>query len=98
MKEILQFQPLYQERVWGGRAFEEALGRTLPAGRPIGESWEIVDRPEAQSIVRGGSLAGQSLRAVIEKHPADLMGPAWAAGRAPAAAIGNHLFYHPEEK
>jgi mannose-6-phosphate isomerase len=81
MKEILQFQPLYQERVWGGRAFAEALGRTLPAGRPIGESWEIVDRPEAQSIVRGGSLAGQSLRAVIEKYPADLMVPGWAAER-----------------
>ncbi len=51
MRDLLRFEPLYQERVWGGRALETALNRTLPENRPIGESWEIVDRPEAQSIV-----------------------------------------------
>lgn len=79
MREILRFQPLYQERVWGGRALESALGRTLPAGGPIGESWEIVDRPEAQSVIVGGPFAGQSLRAVIAQHTADIMGPRWPA-------------------
>ncbi|MDB6168114.1 MAG: mannose-6-phosphate isomerase type, partial [Verrucomicrobia bacterium] len=52
MRDLLRFEPLYQERVWGGRALESAFGRTLPASQPIGESWEIVDRPEAQSVVR----------------------------------------------
>ena len=43
MRNLLRFQPLYQERVWGGRALESALGRSLPAGGdPIGESWEVV--------------------------------------------------------
>jgi mannose-6-phosphate isomerase len=81
MKELLRFQPLYQERVWGGRALASALGRTLPPEQPIGESWEIVDRPEAQSVVRGGALAGQTLRALIEEHAADVMGPGWAPER-----------------
>ncbi|HNC24810.1 MAG TPA: class I mannose-6-phosphate isomerase [Opitutaceae bacterium] len=81
MRDLLRFEPLYQERVWGGRALESALGRSLPAGRPIGESWEIVDRPEAQSIVRAGHHAGKSLRAVIEKHAGDVMGPKWPANR-----------------
>ena len=54
MQEILRFQPLYQERVWGGRAFESAFDRKLTSEKPIGESWEIVDRPEAQSVVKGG--------------------------------------------
>jgi mannose-6-phosphate isomerase len=81
MRDLLRFQPLYQERVWGGRALESALGRTLPAGNAIGESWEIVDRTEAQSIVEGGALNGQSLRSVLLKHGADVMGPAWPAGK-----------------
>ena len=81
MRELLRFEPLYQERVWGGRALESAFGRTLPPDQPIGESWEIVDRPEAESVVRTGSLAGKSLRAVIEKHGADVMGPKWPVSR-----------------
>jgi mannose-6-phosphate isomerase len=81
MRELLRFQPLYQERVWGGRALEAALGRTLPSHSPIGESWEIVDRPEAQSIVVGGPLNATSLRAVLEKHGRDVMGPNWPAGK-----------------
>ncbi len=81
MRELLRFQPLYQSRIWGGRALESALGRTLPAksSEPIGESWEIVDRAEAQSIVVGGALNGHSLRRVLTAHGADVMGPKWPA-------------------
>lgn len=81
MREILCFHPLYQERVWGGCALETTLGRVLPRGNPIGESWELVDRPEAQSIVAGGALDGQSLRRVLERHGAEVMGPGWPAER-----------------
>lgn len=80
MREILHFQPLYRERVWGGRSLETSLGRTLPKNAPIGESWEIVDRPEAQSVVRGGSFAGQTLHAVLARHAGVVMGPRWPAG------------------
>lgn len=79
MRDLLRFLPLYQERVWGGRALESALGRPLPSGELIGESWEIVDRPEAQSFVDGGALRGQSLRSLLAKHTADIMGPKWPA-------------------
>ncbi|HEY5079326.1 MAG TPA: type I phosphomannose isomerase catalytic subunit [Opitutaceae bacterium] len=81
MREFLQFVPLYHQRVWGGRRLESFLGRQLPDGPPIGESWEIVDRPEAQSVVRGGPYAGTSLRKVIERHGAEVMGPKWPASR-----------------
>ena len=81
MREILRFQPLYQERVWGGRAFESAFERKLPSAQPIGESWDIVDRPEVQSIVRGGTHDGVALRDLIKKHTAAIMGPKWDAKR-----------------
>ena len=81
MHELLRFQPLYQERVWGGRALETALGRALPAGGLIGESWEIVDRSEAQSVVESGTMGGKSLRSVLARYGAEVMGPAWPAGK-----------------
>ncbi len=77
MHELLRFQAIYQERVWGGRALETALGRALPAGNPIGESWEIVDRPEHQSTVASGSFTGRTLRSLIAADPAGVMGPKW---------------------
>ncbi|MBC8040780.1 MAG: class I mannose-6-phosphate isomerase [Opitutaceae bacterium] len=81
MQQFLRFKSLYQDRVWGGRVLETKLGRTLPPSRPIGESWEIVDRPEAQSVISGGELDGLTLRAAIEKQGAALMGPSWPASR-----------------
>jgi mannose-6-phosphate isomerase len=41
----------------------------------------LVDRPEAQSVIRGGSLAGQTLHAALEQHSASIMGPGWPVGR-----------------
>ena len=80
--EVLRFESIYQERVWGGQTLARAFGRALPAGRAIGESWEIVDRPEAQSIVHGGPYAGLTLRQLIEGHGRDVMGPQWPVQRA----------------
>lgn len=81
MSSFIRLKPLYQDRVWGGRALESALDRTLPPARPIGESWEIVDRPEAQSVVSGGKYDGKTLREVIATHTADIMGPSWPVDR-----------------
>ncbi|MGJ3243868.1 MAG: type I phosphomannose isomerase catalytic subunit [Opitutales bacterium] len=74
---VLTFKPIYQERVWGGRGLEEKLGRSLPDDQVIGESWEVVDREEAQSVIDSGPLKGKTLRAVIEADPAGVMGPGY---------------------
>ncbi len=76
MKHIL-FTPIYQERVWGGTNFEQKLGRSLPAGKVIGESWEIVDRPEAQST----TAQGATIRELIAANPEGIMGAGWSADR-----------------
>lgn len=75
--DILVFKPIYQERVWGGRGFAASLGRSLPEGKVVGESWEIVDRPEAQSVIDGGEFDGRTIREVIAKNAVSLMGPAY---------------------
>jgi len=81
MDTPLLFKPLYMERVWGGRSLEQHLGRELPEGKVIGESWELVDRPEAQSVVVNGPLAGKSIRELISEQACELMGPEYPADR-----------------
>ena len=81
MIPFFQFKPIYQERVWGGRTLATFLGRQLPGTAPIGESWEIVDRPEAQSVVAGGQEAGKTLRGLLETRSEEIMGPRWPRAR-----------------
>lgn len=82
MTPFLKFRPIYQDRVWGGRGLEGFLKRSLPGTTPIGESWEIVDRPEAQSVVLEGAWAGLTLRQLIEKHAPEVMGATWPREKA----------------
>jgi len=70
----LTFTPRYQTRVWGGRLFETALGRTLPDDRPYGESWELSDRPDCQSVVATGELAGTTLHDLWSRHRRAIFG------------------------
>lgn len=70
---LLSFHPLCQSRVWGGRALAEKLCRQLPADGPIDESWEIVDRPESQSV---DTNSGKTLRQLL-----DIMGPDYNPAR-----------------
>ncbi len=67
------FEPIFKERIWGGRDLA-SFGKKLPANKRIGESWEIVDRPEAQSIVRAGPLAGRSLHDLWVNFREELFG------------------------
>lgn len=64
----LTFEPLYQPRVWGGRRLEHRLGRVLPPKHLIGEAWDLVDRPEAQSVVNAGPHAGKTLHELWTRH------------------------------
>ncbi|HEY2101924.1 MAG TPA: type I phosphomannose isomerase catalytic subunit [Chthoniobacterales bacterium] len=79
----ITFEPLFMERVWGGRKLESIYRKRIPAGKCIGESWEIVDRPEAQSIVRDGPLAGRSLHDLWVNFRAAIFGKAPDAPRFP---------------
>ena len=47
----LVFEPIFKPKIWGGRALETLLGKRLPAGEPIGESWEIADLEDDQTVV-----------------------------------------------
>ena len=75
----LTFQPIFKERVWGGRSLEKLYQKPLPPGVPIGESWEITDRPEGVSVIANGPLAGKDLRWLMQQHREELLGAKPAA-------------------
>src|SRR3984957_18718265 len=68
------FKPILKERVWGGRNLERLYHKPLPPGVPIGESWEISDRPGDVSVIVNGPLAGKDLRWLMENHATELLG------------------------
>jgi mannose-6-phosphate isomerase len=80
----LTFSPRFKERVWGGRKIGQLYRKNLPDKVPIGESWEISDRPEDVSVIANGPLEGKDLRWLMEQCPAELLGAARAqSGRFP---------------
>ncbi|MFL6590527.1 MAG: type I phosphomannose isomerase catalytic subunit [Chthoniobacterales bacterium] len=74
LTQPLVFEPVFMERVWGGRRLESLYGKRLPSAALIGESWEIVDRPEAQSVVHEGPLRGTTLHELWSKHRDEIFG------------------------
>jgi mannose-6-phosphate isomerase len=66
------------QRVWGGRELERIYGRCLPMPHlPFGESWEIVDRENEQSVVDDGPLAGKTLHELWTGQREELFGPGY---------------------
>jgi len=68
------FQPIFKERVWGGRNLDQLYQKPLPADKLIGESWEMADRPGDASVIANGPLAGHTLRWLMEHHRQAVLG------------------------
>ncbi|MEX0886750.1 MAG: type I phosphomannose isomerase catalytic subunit [Phycisphaeraceae bacterium] len=93
----LQFEPIYKEKVWGGRSLERLFARMLLGGPDtlIGESWELADLAQTsasggggaaeRSRIINGSLAGTTLHDAIAAHGRSLLGdlPLTTAGNFP---------------
>lgn len=75
-------KPVLKDYIWGGRNLTD-LGRVLPAGKKIAESWEIAAHPDGMSTIENGEFAGLTLQALLEKLGSDLVGTraAWAMER-----------------
>jgi len=73
--EPILFTPLYMQRVWGGRELERVYHRQLSdPDLPYGESWEISDRENEQSVVANGPLAGKTLHELWTSRREELFG------------------------
>ncbi len=79
----LIFEPILKEKVWGGRRLAR-LGKPLPEGANIGESWELADLSAtsadggggdaARSVIANGPMRGMTLADAIVAEGPNLMG------------------------
>ncbi|MED2185291.1 mannose-6-phosphate isomerase, class I [Bacillus wiedmannii] len=67
-KEPLFFQPVLQERIWGGESLKE-FNYELPS-QTTGECWGISAHLNGPSIVRGGKYKGLTLKQLWDEHRA----------------------------
>jgi mannose-6-phosphate isomerase len=70
----LVFEPLYRSYLWGGRGLASKLGKNLPAEGIWAESWEIVDHPQGQSVVKNGHWQGWTLGRLLSEHREAILG------------------------
>ena len=79
----LKFKPRFVEKMWGGRKIETVLGKALPPGKSVGESWELYDFPPGvidespdwvSSEIANGPLAGRTLHWLMGEFGKGLLG------------------------
>lgn len=101
----LTFEPVYKDRIWGGRQLTTVLHREVPQRpSPVGESWELVDRDDEQSVVNNGMLKGTTLRQLIKTYGKAMFGSKFCGTRFPLlvkiidAGERLSLQVHPDEQ
>ena len=72
LPDILPLRPYFRETVWGGQRLQGLYGKELPAGKAIGESFELSAYPERESAVREGVLEGWPLSQVLAQFGGEL--------------------------
>lgn len=80
----LKFSPIAKRRLWGGRRLEALFGKPLPPNTLIGETWELADLEDNQSVVAVGPAKSKTLRQLVDEWGTELLGRAERiAGRFP---------------
>ena len=70
----LVFEPYFRPQVWGATRLQRLLGKTLPPGDRIGESWEVSAHPLHVSRVSEGPFTGASLTQLWDLHRREFLG------------------------
>ena len=68
-----KFQPILKDKIWGGQKLQKILKKPTTSAE-AGESWEISDIQGDTSIVSNGTMAGTSLKSLMELHTTELLG------------------------
>ncbi|MBQ4802726.1 class I mannose-6-phosphate isomerase [Aquimarina sp. MMG015] len=69
----LKFNPVYSYRIWGGNKLKTVLNKSC-SQESIGESWEISDVENNETLVSEGHLEGKSLKELINEFQEELVG------------------------
>lgn len=72
----LIFKPIFKPKIWGGRRLATLVDKSLAPGEQIGESWELAELEDDQSIVAGGPASGRGLGELLREWGSALIGRA----------------------
>jgi mannose-6-phosphate isomerase len=69
----LKFSPIFCYRIWGGDKLKTVLNKNYQE-ESVGESWEISDVEEFNTVVAEGELKGETINNLITKFTSDFLG------------------------
>lgn len=67
-KEPIFFEPVFQEKIWGGSALKELYDFEIP-NDSTGEAWVISAHENGPSLVKNGTLKGKNLVELWNEYP-----------------------------
>lgn len=70
----LKFDPIYKDKIWGGKKLKSLLNKNFEPLPNCGESWEISGVKGNESVVANGPLKGKSLPELIREYKGQLTG------------------------
>ena len=70
----LRLKAVLREKVWGGRNLERLLGKSLPPGARVGETWDAWEG----CVIENGAHQGRTLQSLIDQDAAAIIGSAGA--------------------
>ncbi|PCG19047.1 type I phosphomannose isomerase catalytic subunit [Brachyspira sp. G79] len=71
---LLEFNEIPKEVIWGGTSLASIYSKPFDKNKTIGESWEICDLPNDNSIVSNGELKGKTLSYLVKEYGSKLLG------------------------
>ena len=74
IRQPLRLEPIFLEKIWGGRALQPVVPEDLPTDKNIGEAWCLTDREEATSLVAEGPFMGRTLGGLMLSEQEALLG------------------------
>ncbi len=69
----LKFSPIFKYRIWGGEKLRTKLNKDYTEAN-IGESWEISDVKDDETVVSAGDFQGKTLKELIGEYKGDFVG------------------------
>jgi len=70
----LKFQPIFKDKIWGGRKIKDVIGLDYGALPNCGEAWLLSGLWDEQSVVANGDFEEDEINDLVETFMGDLVG------------------------
>lgn len=67
-KELLFFDPVFKEMIWGGNKMRDVFSYNIP-GEKTGECWAVSAHPNGDCVCRSASFKGKTLSELWKEQP-----------------------------